>query len=430
MSTADSRNLRQFIGQETSLEGWVHRVREMGGFAFLLIRDPWGVMQTVVDDVTLVRDLPTESAVRVWGDVAEEPRSSLGAELHVSRVEVLSPALEVPPFELNQKNLAIKLDFNLDHRALALRHPKERAVFRIEAELVDSFRTFLRSQGFTEIFTPKIVASGTEGGANLFPIDYMGQRAYLAQSPQFYKQMMVGVFGRVFEVGHVYRAEPHYTSRHINEYLSLDFEMGFITDEQDVMRMEMCFLAFMLERLQKNCRAEIDLLDAKIPLPQETLPQMTIDQAKALLKTRHNKELGPQDDLDPEAERLLSAYAEKELGSEFLFITHYPVSVRPMYAMPDLEHPGLTHSFDLLFRGMEVTTGGQRIHQYAMLSESIRSRGLNPDSFSYYLEPFRYGMPPHGGLAIGAERLTVRLLQLENIRQAALFPRDIHRLTP
>ncbi len=430
MIPVTARNLREAAGEEVVLDGWIHRIREMGGFAFLLVRDAWGVAQVVAPRPDIVRSLMLESAVRVKGKAVIEPRSPLGAEIHLTSLEVLSPALELPPFELNKKELEVGLSSALDHRALSLRHPKERAIFRVQAELVDAFRFFLRQEGFTEIFSPKIVASGTEGGASLFPVDYLGKRAYLAQSPQFYKQMMVGVFGRVFEVGKVYRAEPHYTSRHINEYLSLDYEMGFISDEQDVMRMEIRLLAFVLARLRDHCRDELELLKAQIPELRAEIPQMTIDSAKELLGKRYGKDLQAEDDLDPESEKLLSEYATKELNSEFLFITSYPVGVRPMYAMPDKDDPEITHSFDLLFRGLEVTTGGQRIHDYQMLVRNIRRFGLNPDDFAYYLEPFRFGLPPHGGLAIGAERLTARLLNLENIRQACLFPRDANRLTP
>lgn len=430
MKKTDSRSLKDFIGEKVILEGWVHRIRDMGAFAFLLLRDPWEVIQVVVPQAEMVREIPLESAVRVNGEVISEPRAPQGFEVHALSVSVLSPALEIPPFELNKKDLEVNLSLILDHRSLSLRHPKQRAIFRIEGEFVSSFRDFLRKEGFTEIFSPKIVATGTEGGASLFPIDYLGKRAYLAQSPQFYKQMMVGVFGRVFEVGHVYRAEPHATSRHINEYLSLDYEMGFIENEQDVMRMETRLLAYALSRIKENCSKEIELLQAKIPDPPEKIPQLTLEEAKVVLKREFGKELLEKDDLDPEAEKLLSEFSLREFESEFLFLTSYPVSLRPMYAMPDRENPSLTRSFDLLFRGMEVTTGGQRIHEYNLLVSNIKKFGLNPDDFGFYLEPFKYGMPPHGGLAIGAERITARLLGLENIRQACLFPRDVNRLTP
>ncbi|MGB9834673.1 MAG: aspartate--tRNA(Asn) ligase [bacterium] len=430
MKQTDSRYLEKFVGETVILTGWVHRIRDMGAFAFLLLRDPWDVVQVVVPEAETVRDLPVESAVRIQGQVVSEPRAPLGLEVHAQSVELLSKAMELPPFELNKKELEVSLSLILDHRPLSLRHPRQRAIFRIEAEFVSSFRDFLRGEGFTEIFSPKIVATGTEGGASLFPIDYMGKKAYLAQSPQFYKQMMVGVFGRVFEVGHVYRAEPHATSRHINEYLSLDYEMGFIKDEQDVMELEMRLLAYALSRIRENCSREIRLLQAKIPEPQESIPQLTLSEAKEVLRKKYGKHLEEEDDLDPEAEKLLSEFALSELNSEFLFVTSYPVSLRPMYAMPDKDNPSITRSFDLLFRGMEVTTGGQRIHDYGLLVQNIKKFGLDPENFDFYLEPFKYGMPPHGGLAIGAERITARLLDLENIRQACLFPRDINRLTP
>lgn len=430
MKQTDSRFLEKFVGETVVLTGWAHRIRDMGGFVFLLLRDPWDIIQVVVPASDTVRDLSLESALRVQGKVVSEPRASLGYEVHAESVEVLSKALEIPPFELNKKELETSLNLILDHRPLSLRHPKQRAVFRVEAEIVNSFRDFLRGEGFTEIFSPKIVATGTEGGASLFPIDYMGKKAYLAQSPQFYKQMMVGVFGRVFEVGHVYRAEPHATSRHINEYLSLDLEMGFIVNEQDVMVIEMRLIAYLLERIKENCLKEIGLLNARIPESQETIPQMTLFEAKAALSKNYSKKLKEEDDLDPEAEKLLSEYALKEFNSEFLFVTSYPISLRPMYAMPDKDNPGLTRSFDLLFRGMEVTTGGQRIHDYSLLVQNMRQFNINPENFNFYLEPFKFGLPPHGGLAIGAERLTARLLDLENIRQARLFPRDVNRLTP
>ncbi|MCR4428113.1 MAG: aspartate--tRNA(Asn) ligase [Caldiserica bacterium] len=430
MKKTDSRSLKSFIGEKVILEGWVHRIRDMGAFAFLLLRDPWDVIQVVVPQAETVRDIPLESAVRIQGEVISEPRAPQGFEVHSLSISLLSPAIEIPPFELNKKDLEVSLSLILDHRPLSLRHPKQRAIFRIEGEFVNSFRNFLRQEGFTEIFSPKIVATGTEGGASLFPIDYLGKKAYLAQSPQFYKQMMVGVFGRVFEVGHVYRAEPHATSRHINEYLSLDYEMGFIENEQDVMKVETRLLAYALSRIKENCAREIELLKAKIPDPPEEIPQLTLAQAKEVLRKEFGKDLNEEDDLDPEGEKFLSEFALKEFKSEFLFLTSYPVSLRPMYAMPDRENPSLTRSFDLLFRGMEVTTGGQRIHEYQMLVSNIRKFGLDPDVFGFYLEPFKFGMPPHGGLAIGAERITARLLGLENIRQACLFPRDVNRLTP
>jgi len=318
----------------------------------------------------------------------------------------------------------------LKHRAISLRNPEIRSVFKVQAEIMTAFRDFLMDRGFTEISTPKIVSSATEGGAELFPVQYFEQKAYLAQSPQLYKQIMVGSgFERVFEVGKAYRAENHNTARHINEFISLDYEMGFIEDEQDVMRMEVELLRYMFERVRETCSEELKTYDAQVPEITE-IPQIQLMEAKEKLKELYGATNSEEGDLNPEEERKLCEYSQREYGSELIYVTHYPRSKRPAYAMPDSEDPALTRSFDLLFRGLEITTGGQRIHEYDLLVESFRSRGLDIADFGSYLEAFKYGMPPHGGLAIGAERLTMKLLGLKNIREACLFPRDRTRLTP
>jgi nondiscriminating aspartyl-tRNA synthetase len=258
-------------------------------------------------------------------------------------------------------------------------------------------------------------------------VQYFERTAYLAQSPQFYKQMLVGAgFERVFEVGPVYRAEPHSTTRHLNEYISLDIEMGFIESEQDLLALEARLLRHMFARVRERCARELAIYGATVPDVPERIPQITFADAQKILREQFNKHT----DLDPESERLLCRYAQEELGSELLFVTHYPKEKRPMYAMPDPENPALTRSFDLLYKGVEITTGGQRIHEYERLVESMRGRGLDPANFEFYLEVFKYGMPPHGGFAIGAERLTMQLLNLSNVREASFFPRDRTRLTP
>jgi len=285
------------------------------------------------------------------------------------------------------------------------------------------------SEGFLEVHTPKIVASGTEGGTELFPVQYFERTAYLAQSPQFYKQMLVGAgYERVFEVGPVYRAEPHSTTRHLNEYISLDIEMGFIESEQDLLALEARLLRHMFARVHERCAKELEMYGVTVPKIPERIPQITLAQAHEILHERFDKRIAG--DLDPESERLLCRYAQEEWGCELLFVTHYPREKRPMYAMPDSHNPALTRSFDLLYKGLEITTGGQRIHEYEQLVESIRGRGLDPTNFEFYLEVFKYGMPPHGGFAIGAERLTMQLLNLSNVREASFFPRDRTRLTP
>ncbi len=341
---------------------------------------------------------------------------------------MIGRAQAVPPIEINQKKLAASLDTMLDHRALSLRNPRVRAAMKIQAELMHAFREGLRAQGFTEIHTPKIVLAGAEGGSALFPVAYFDRQAFLAQSPQFYKQIMVGVFERVFEIAHVFRAEEHNTSRHLNEYLSLDYEMGFIQDEHTVMDMEVGLLRFMFEHVAAACERELDMYGARVPVVDP--PRVPLADAKEILSRKFGKKYDPDEDLDPEGERLFCRHIQEETRSEMVFLTEYPVSKRPMYTMPHESTPGVTRSFDLLYKGLEVTTGGQRIHDYEMLKANIAAWGLDPRDFGYYLEAFEYGMPPHGGLAIGAERLTARLLGMANIRQATPFPRDVSRLVP
>ena len=289
-------------------------------------------------------------------------------------------------------------------------------------------RRFLKEQHFTEIHTPKIVSEGAEGGTNIFRLKYFEQEAFLAQSPQFYKQMMVGVFERVFEIGPVFRAEKHDTSRHLNEYTSVDFEMGFIEDFQELMAMETGMLKAAMAWVKEQCPEEVALLGVRIPEITE-IPCLRFQEAKELLQKEGCPQNNPMD-FDPEEEKKLCQLIREKTGSEFVFVTHYPSAKRPFYAMDNPQNPEETLSFDLLFRGMEVTTGGQRIHSYETQVEKMRQKRLNPEDFSSYLMIHHCGMPPHGGLGLGLERLTSRLLEQDNVRRACLFPRDIHRLTP
>jgi nondiscriminating aspartyl-tRNA synthetase len=420
------------IGQEVHLEGWVHQLRRLGKLNFLLLRDRTGVVQIVVSNPKLLpEDLSRESVIEVWGKVKSEPQAPGGVEVGLKELKVVVKSIAPLPFEVNRslKKLNLKLDQLLSHRPFSLRHPEISPIFRVQAELVNAFREFLRQRDFLEIHTPKIVVSGTEGGTALFPVKYFEKEAYLAQSPQFYKQMLVGAgFERVFEVGPVYRAEDHATARHLNEYLSLDLELGFINSHEDVMDLEAEFLRYLIPLLKARCQAEFALYKVELP-ESSSIPRVRFDDAKEIL-CKLGKDLGPADDLDPEAERMIGRYVQDEFKSDFIFITHYPRSGRPFYTMPDPDSPGLSRSFDLIFRGLEVTTGSQRIHEYQQLISSIEEFGMDPENFKFYLEIFQYGMPPHGGLAIGAERLTQQLLGLKNIREACLFPRDRFRLAP
>jgi nondiscriminating aspartyl-tRNA synthetase len=379
----------------------------------------------------MLSELSTESVVSFTGRIKKEERAPLGAEMLAEKVEVISPVTEEIPVELNKKELRANLDTLLDYRPLTLRNPEQRAIFKIQSELIKAFRNFLVDEDFTEIHSSKIVESGLEtGGAEMFEVKWFKDKAFLSQSPQMYKQIMVGVYERVFETAFAYRAEKHSTGRHLNEYLSLDLEMGFIESHEDVMQLEEKMLGYIINHLAKNCQNELTLLEANLPKVPSKFPRLKLIEAQEILEKEFKEKCLGEPDLDPNQERLICEYAEKKWNSEFVFITHYPSKKRPFYAYDNPKNPKETLSFDLMFRGIEVTTGGQRLHLYEDYLKKMKDRGLDPEGFSDYLSVFKYGMPPHGGLAIGAERLTIKLLGLENVREASLFPRDINRLKP
>lgn len=369
-------------------------------------------------------------SVEAIGDKVENEKAPGGVELISKGITVIGKAFyDKLPFEVNSYKQKASLEKQLDYRSLSLRSPKTRAVFKIQEEIGDAFRTYLKDLRFSEIHTPKIISSSTEGGSEMFTVNYFNKRAFLSQSPQFYKQMMVGAgFERVFEVGHAYRAELHGTWRHLSEYVSLDVEMGFIEDEYEVMDLEEGFLNYLFKTLKEKCPKELQMYGIELPDKLE-IPRMPLAKAQEILLEKFNKK-SPVGNIDAEGEVILSKYIKETYDCDFVFLTEYPVSKRPMYAMPDSERPELTKSFDLIYKGLEITTGGQRIHDYDMLAANIRKFGLNPEDFGFYLDSFKYGMPPHGGFAIGLERLTLKILDLENIREATLLPRDLKRLEP
>ncbi len=421
------------IGERVVLEGWLFRLRRMGGINFLALRDGWGLAQAVIDEpaeLAKLAPLPDESVLVVEGTVTAEPQAPGGLELHQCRVHVLSPAEEPPPFELNKRVFKPGLDVFLDHAAVGLRHPEKRAIFRLGAAIMHAYRGYLHGEGFTEIQTPKLVATATESGANVFPVDYLGRTAYLAQSPQFYKQIMVGVFERVFEVGPVFRAEPHNTSRHINEYVSLDAEMGFVHDHHTVMGVLTGVMRAIVDHLGASHAAELALLGARLPRVPDAIPEVYFPEALQMILKETGRDVRGEPDLAPEDERWLGEWAQARFESDFLFVTGYPTSKRPFYTHPNPADPAFSNSFDLLFRGTELVTGGQRLHRYSAYVSALEARGLKPADFAGYLEAFRHGMPPHGGFAIGLERFLMQLLGLANVRETTLFPRDLTRLTP
>jgi nondiscriminating aspartyl-tRNA synthetase len=425
--------LAQHNGERVVLQGWLYRLRRMGGINFLALRDGWGLAQAVIDEpaeLAKVAPLPDESVLSVEGTVAAEPQAPGGFELRQCRVHVLSPAMEPPPFELNKRVLKPSLDVFLDHAPVGLRHPQKRAIFRLGAAIVHAFRGHLYAEGFTEIQTPKLVATATEGGANVFPVDYLGRTAYLAQSPQFYKQIMVGVFERVFEVGPVFRAEPHNTARHLNEYVSLDIEMGFIHDHHTVMGVLTGVMRAIIDHLGTNHQAELALLGTQLPRVPKAIPEIRFPEALEMISRETGRDVRGEPDLAPEDERWLGEWAQTQFESDWVFVTSYPTAKRPFYTHPDPTDPTFSNSFDLLFRGTELVTGGQRLHRYDDYVAALEARGLNPQGFAWYLAAFRHGMPPHGGFAIGLERFLMQLLGLANVREATLFPRDLTRLAP
>ncbi len=411
-------------GGRVVLEGWILTRRDLGGIRFLVLRDRSGVVQCVLEGI----EVPLhESCVRLTGTVVPHAKAPGGLEVRVDALEVISEATEPPPVELSKEEWHSNPDTLLQYRHVTVRSPRSRAVLKVQAELVRSFRAYLDGAGFTEIFTPKLVSAGAEGGANLFEVDYYGRRAYLAQSPQLYKQIMVGVFERVYETAPVYRAEKSHTHRHLSEYLSLDVEFGFIADEGDVMDLEEALLKSMLAGVAERCARELAAFDVGVPDTSVAFPRIELLAARELVAERYGHVSGGKD-LDPEAERLVGRWAKEEHGSDFVFVTKYPQAARPFYTYP-LPN-GLTRGLDLLFRGVEITSGGQRVHRPEVLVEELRKRNMDPVAFADYLEVFKHGMPPHGGFAIGAERLTALLLGVHNVRFARAFPRDAQRLTP
>ncbi|WP_315117745.1 aspartate--tRNA(Asn) ligase [uncultured Clostridium sp.] len=423
------KELNNYINEEVKIQGWIYRIRKLKEITFMILRDRTGLVQCVIDNKTIdVGNIKLESVVSIIGEVKEDNNILNPFEVVTKNFEILNEVKEELPIEINKKELGINLDTMLNNRVLSLRHEKVNSIFKIQNLIIQGFREFLTKEGFTEIFTPKIVAEGAEGGTEIFEVKYFENKAYLAQSPQFYKQMMVGAgYERVFEIAHVYRAEQHNTNRHLNEYISMDFEMGFIENAEDVMNMEENLLKHVLNKIEKEGKEYLEILNTVMPKIESTIPRIKFSEAIEILRKEYNK-TDIDRDLDPEGEKLICKYAKEKLGCEFIFLTHYPRKKRPMYTMPCGENE--THSFDLLFRGIEITTGGQRIHEYDMLMENIKYKGLNPEKYHNYTSVFKYGMPRHGGLAIGLERITMQILKLENVREASLIPRDRTRLTP
>src|SRR5580700_1952907 len=428
-------DLRAHVGEQVTIAGWLHRRRELKSVTFLIVRDRSGLAQAVLSSSPVRPDsstagLPEETVVAVTGTAVANEQAPGGVELVDPVVTPLSGPATPPPFDLYRPAVTAGLPTILDHAPTTLRHPVLRAGFEIAAASVAGFRTALDGLDFTEVHTPKIVESATESGANVFGLDYFGRPAYLAQSPQFYKQALVGVFERVFEVGPVFRAEPHDTARHLAEYTSLDAEFGFIADHHDVMAVLRDAIAGMVAAVEFRARPALDLLGVSLPEVPDEIPQVHFCEAQDMIAEQSDHDPHGEPDLSPADERWLCEWAVRKHGSEFMFVTGYPMVKRPFYTHPDPAQPGVSDSFDLLFRGLELVTGGQRLHRHADYLAALAQRGEDPAAYAGYLQAFAHGMPPHGGFAIGLERWTARLTGAANIREVTLFPRDLHRLTP
>lgn len=431
-SHVEVAELHNHIGETVTIHGMVYKIRDMSNFAFVILQTKCGLLQSVYSEDYSnfpLRSLHENMAVTICGTVIAEERSRSGFEIRLISFDELSMPEEETPVVINNKEITASLDTILDYRPITLRNSKERAIFKIQAELCSGFRKFFAENQFTEIHTPKIVSGSAEGGANVFKLDYFGKEVFLAQSPQFYKQIMVGVFERVYEIAPVFRAEKHDTSRHINEYTSIDLEVGFIENYKELMHLETKMLITVLSYLKGACPDEISLLRVKIPEFTE-IPAIPFNDAKALVSKTYRRAITDDDDFDPEEEKLLCEIIKEQTGSDFVFVTRYKSSKRPFYAMDSRDDPSVTESFDLLFRGLEITTGGQRIHNYKEQIRKMEACGMNIDAFRSYLMAHKYGLPPHGGMGIGLERLTAKLIGIENVRRATMFPRDINRIQP
>ena len=429
-----SVQVAEHVGERVVLAGWLHRLRRLSNVSFLILRDDVGLAQVVLDSVEVMNagaELQPESVLGVEGEVVRSAQAPRGVEVIANNIEVISQALAPPPFELHRPQVTAQLPTFLDHAAVGLRHPQRRALFRIGAASVNGFRRLLQRERFTEVFTPKIVAAASEGGANLFSVDYFGRPAFLAQSPQLYKQMLVGVFERVFEVGPVFRAEPHDTPRHLNQYTSLDAELGFIEDHRTVMAVVERAIRGMLAALESDAAEELALVKPETPrLPSGSFPSVDFSEAQRMIQAATGERLEEELDLAPHHERWLGDWALREYGSDFVFVTGFPLKKRPFYTYPDPQRTEFSNSFDLLFRGLELVTGGQRLHTYNAYLQAMAERDMDPAPFEGYLEAFKHGMPPHGGFAMGLERWLARLTGVANVRETAIFPRDLQRLTP
>lgn len=426
------RELTAKVGETVVIKGWVDTKRDHGKLTFIDLRDRSGKVQCV--GYQKMSELSTESVIEITGLVKARGEKYINADLPTGTIEIevesytcLSAAQELP-FDIGKPTLDVTLPTLLDYRSLSLRHPKVNAIFKVQAVIVDAFRRALQEKDFTEFQAPSIISSAPEGGAEIFEVKYFDFTTYLAQSPQLYKSLLVSIFERVFSVNKVFRAEPSVTTRHLTEVVSLDAEMGFIESWIEVKDMAEYVIKFIFTAIEEKCQAELKLLGATIPMVSEKIPTLKVREAQQIIFERTGRDCRHEKDLAPEDEREICAWAKETQGSELVFVSHFPTKYRPFYTYPDDEDPEFNQGFDLLGRGVEWLSGGRRIHDYNTLLEHVKTWGITPENIELYLQAFRYGMPPLGGFAFGAERITMHVLGLSNIREACLFPRDMERV--
>jgi len=419
------------VGESVTLKGWVSTVRDHGKITFIDLRDRTGVIQCVGQSIEKV--MP-ESAIELTGKIVERPEKLINKDIDTGKIElqietmkILSPSVELP-FDMGKTDLELSLPVLLDHRPLTLKNIKQTAIFKIQSAVADAFRKASLDLGCREIFVPTISASATEGGSEVFMIDYYDHKAYLTQSPQLYKQIAVGAFERVFLFGHAYRAEPSVTTRHLSEVVQMDCEFAFIEDFSELLDHVEYVGTQMIINAFDSTTSEMKMFGVKKPILETKVPRLTLTEAQKIIEKITSRKVVGEKDLSPEDEIEICKWAKEEKKSDFVTITHFPTKKRAFYTMPDPNNPEFSLSYDLLFRGIEICSGSQRINNYDQLVESIKSRGMDPKNFEIYLQCFKYGMPPEGGFSFGLERITMKLLELKNVREASMFPRDMERV--
>lgn len=421
------------IGQKVKLNGWVDIKRDHGKLTFIDLRDRTGTVQCV--GFQKMSEIAVQSPIEVIGTVKQRPEKMVNpdsptgtVEVDVEEYKILATPADVLPFDMGKPELDVELPTLLDHRSVSLRHPKVQAIFKVQAVIIDSFREYLKQQSFLEFQAPAITPAVAEGGSEVFQVEYFDKKAYLTQSPQLYKQIVMSAFERVFSVNKVFRAEPSVTSRHLTEIVSLDAEMAFIESWEDVKDMADGVIKYIFQQLQEKCSHELKLFNVSLPATIEKTPTMSLTEAQDKIFEKTGKDFRGDKDLNPEQEREICSIVKEETGSDLVFIYGYPTKKKPFYVYPNPENPEFNEGMDLLCRGVELLSGGRRINDYQQLMKHVEEWKMDPETIKLFLEAFKYGVPPEGGFAFGAERITMQVLNLKNIREATMFPRDMERV--